>query len=1266
MVNIGFTVLPDKFVGQPAEWAVDIFRRLLWAEADRVGVGRHLVSVPDCINVGDGGVDAYVDDVEPLCDDVIPEGSSAFQIKSADLTPKACRQELHVGGDLEEPLKDELDLRLQQGAAYVLVLFADITDKQTRARREAIEDELEKSGFPDTHVRVYTANLLAGFTNRHPSLVAVLRPELPGCIPYDVWSNSRDVRQPVTFVADSSRQELVDRIVETLRDRSECPVIRLSGLPGVGKTRTVFEALKSDDLRHQVMYVRQATDIFRTQLDYTLVSDPNVSAILVADDCDLDQHRRLADMLVDQGFRLALITMSYEVGRVPLPTLELRAEALEQETIESILEREHPGLPFGVGRRLAEFAGGYPRIAVLLAEQVEESTSGTYLSVTDDRLMNRLVGGSSSIDSAEFTKTKTVLMGISLFEQIGVAGERHVESRWLADRLGVTSQEFERVVAQQRDRGIVQGEFYVSVTPFMLRVHLMDEWWRAHGFQTDIAFTEFVSSMPDDERSDMLNRFFQHLPYLSAEHHGSEFIRRMLASDGPMSVYDLVNTEIGSRLFLALAEAEPAQALKAAQRVIGNKSPMELLEFLNGRRNMVVALERMAVWNELFQPAARLLLALGESETESWANNASGVFADLFSAGTGPVAPTEARPSRRLSILSEAISSESPERRRLGIRACGAALRTGAFHRVVGVEYQGVRREPELWTPATYGELFDAYRSAWQLLTNSLGHLCGDELESAVDVLLSSVRGLTRFEALASMVVETMLDLASDSRVDRREVIARAIEVLHYEGAKLPVETRNAWGRLSEELSGDDFSSRMERYVAMELLVDMFDVDMFDTDGSHVDNVQPHIEELADQAIEAPSLLKAEVPWLVTKIAKAGGRFGYELGARDLEATVLWSIVDAQGSAMEDADLSFLGGYLRALAMREPDLWEGTMEALAQEVDKSSWVVELTWRSGVLTKEASQRVLNLIQLGVVNPEELRIFRYGGAVRSLSSDDFEVWLNVLLEVDDLSTASTALDLVDMYYPRSNVPIPKDIALRVLCHPSWFQANAGMGRPADQIYSWVSVAEDLCRNHPDAGVELARVMLMHLGKEGTIVGGFEREPRQVLDLAMRQRPGEIWQLASSMLGPPVDIRAYHIGAWLRGSEAFDEEGSSHILETVPTDLIWAWVDEDPTIKAPYLANFVPKEMRGPDDERSLARELLVRHGSDQRVREELRANFSTEGWVGPESQHLSAKRSWLLGLREQETEPNVLNWIDEYSAEIDRRAEFVREFEERRGR
>ncbi len=1258
MPSPGFTVEPNVFVNLGPDRAVSLFRQLLWAEAGRVEIGRHLVNVPDCINVGDGGVDAYIDDANPSDDDVIPDGSSVFQIKSSDLAPTACKRELHVASNLNAPLKEELDFRLQQGAAYVLVLMADITDQMIRARSDAIQEELAKFGYEGTPVRIYTANQLAGFTNRYPSLVASLRPEFSTCHPYERWGSWRDVRHPAVFVADYHRQDLLDQIALTLRERSRCPVLRLTGLPGVGKTRSSYEGLRPDDLRSQVLFVPQAADLIGSQLLHTLVNDPKTSAILVVDECGLEQHRALANALAEQGSRLALITMSYEVGRLPIPTIELNAEPLERETIEEILRQEYPGIPSEVTRRLSEFADGYPHIAVLLADQyVEEGNTGAYFSVSDDRLMHRLIGGSTSPDSYQFRITRAVLMGLSLFQRIGVAGIGESEGQWLAQQVGVSWQEFQEVVSKERGRGTVQGDHYVFVTPFMLRIHLLEEWWHVYGFKDETGLSEFVSGMPDAERANLLRRFFEHFPYVASASRGAEFVRKMLAEDGSLSNFELLNSELGGRFFLALTEADPVAALRAAQRAVGSKSREELLEFREGRRAMVEALKRMAVWKELFQEAALLLLALAESETESWANNASGEFVNLFSVGPGPLAPTEASPADRFPVLQGSLLSDSPERIKLGVQACERALSTGSFRRVIGAEYQGVRREPDLWRPVTYGEMFDAYRSTWGLMRESLSHLNDEERTHVVNVLLSSARGLTRLEPLADMVIETIRDLANDTDVDRRDLIGRTVEILRYEGRRMETETKGKWERLAEELSGDDFSSRMERYVAMELLEDEFD-----EEGQQVNQAQPHIMELASLAVETPLLLSAELNWLVTKRASSGHRFGYELGKRDLDKVFLKPILDAQTGAGDDADLSFIGSYFRALSEREPNKWESLLDTLAQCPSRAGWVVELTWRSGIVSQRASRRVLQLTQAGVTDPSALRMFRYGAAVRSLTPEDFSTWVDVLLEVDNLGAVSAALDLLVMY---GGYSVSEEPARRIVCHPSWFRPTVGRHRPSHDAFWWADVAEALCKNHPEVALEIANLMLEHAGEPGTIVEWLDDEPGRVLDTALRQKPWEVWQIASSLLDPPMDERAFVVGLWLKGSDMFGA-GGSHILQEVPQDLIWMWVEESPDSRAIRLAEFVPKLIGGPLDDPSLARELLVRYGHEPSVRGALRANFSTEGWTGPMSQHLLEKRSWLLNLRSQETDKKVLMWIDEYVAEIDRGVEYARQEEERAGR
>ena len=1260
MPGTGFTVLPGAFVNLSPSRAVELFRHLLWAEADRVGVGRHLIDVPDCINVGDGGVDAYIYNPAPYDDDVIPNGSSVFQVKSGDLGPAECRQELHVGDDLGQPIKPELSFRLERGAAYVIVLMVDIPDVAVRRRQEAIQSELGRCGHENNEVRVYTANQIAGFASRHPSLVTALRPELSTCSPYEIWAGSWDVQHPAHFVPDSERQSLLDLLAGALRGRNNCPIIRVMGLPGVGKTRTVFEALHPDDLRHQVLYVQNASDFVGSELSYALANDETASAIVVVDECDLEQHRRLAHELADRGPRLALITMYYETGNVPRPTSAINVSPLDKEKIEEVLKLEYPNLPPAAPGRLAEFADGYPYIAVLLASQyLEGPESETFLTVSDDLLMNRLIGGTASLDSAQFTTTKKVLMGLSLFQRIGVADAGSTEGQWLSQWIGVSWPDFQDAVARAKDRRIVQGDSYVFVTPFMLRIHLLEEWWRTRGFAYSTALDEFVDSMPPDLRTDLFRRFVEQLPYVSATNRGAEFARRMLGSAGALSNYELLNTELGSSLFLALTQADPTAALATAQRVIGVRSREELIEFRDGRRNMVEALLRMAVWKEFFQPAANLLLALAEAETESWANNATGVFADLFSTGTGPVASTEAPFAERLPVVEEALSSESPHRRQLGLQACGAALNTGPHFRMVGPEWQGNRREPDFWMPATYGEWFDAYRSAWSLIRHRLDGLESEEKQEAAKILLSNARGLSRIEPLSEMVVETLRELAADPEIDRAELTTTVVHILRYEGDGLGPETRESYERLELDLAGTDFNSRLDRYVAMYL-----DTDHIDADGNPVDTTQNQIQLLADAAVDAPDLLNAELHWLVTTKAKAGHNFGYELGLRDLSDTFLETVIDAQTSAGDDKDYSFIGGYLHALGARDPERSERLLDTFAKDPQRIDWVVELTWRTGSLTERRARRILDLTRSGVVAPASLRVFRFGAMIRSLSYHDFLAWIDVLLVDGDMGSVSTALDLLVAYYPDRDDYLPQEPAFGVLEHPAWFTTDADHRRPSHDAFWWSRMAASLCRSHPDKAVELARLLLEHLGDRGTIVEAYRGEPLQVLNTLMQQKPRLVWQIASALLGPPVDSRAFRIANWLQGNEAFGL-GGSHILEVVPYDAIWEWVDEDLASRPSYLATFVPKAMRGPGDQPCLAREVLVRYGQNHEVRDSLCANFSSEGWTGPESQHLASKLAWLQDLRGQETDPNVLIWIDEYSEETAARAEFARQEEERRG-
>ena len=146
----------------------------------------------------------------------------------------------------------------------------------------------------------------------------------------------------------------------------------------------------------------------------------------------------------------------------------------------------------------------------------------------------------------------------------------------------------------------------------------------------------------------------------------------------------------------------------------------------------------------------------------------------------------------------------------------------------------------------------------------------------------------------------------------------------------------------------------------------------------------------------------------------------------------------------------------------------------------------------------------------------------------------------METEDLGGVSTALDLLVMYggYNQSMEP-----ARRIICNSSWFTPSSETRFQSHHAYWWADVAKVLCNHHQDVALALAELMLKHAGEPTTIVELLNEETGRVLDVALRQNPWEAWKMASSMLGPPIDAKAFVIGHWLRGSHMFGTGGLAH---------------------------------------------------------------------------------------------------------------------------
>jgi len=1209
--------------------------------------------------VADGGLDAIIEDGKPSNEDIIPAGTVGFQVKSSDVSD--CEDEVTTGnGVLQKRIADVLDA----DGTYILVVFEQLAyanEKMGKNKLEKRKDEFEKVfskfDYQDAKVRIYDSNKLVGFFNRFPGMVASIR-GISHAIDYSHWG--REITNEIeTFVSDTARDEYRDTIRELLRTKTNgLPVVRVTGPSGVGKTRLVYETLGHDDLRNQVIFA-QADRFKRSDLADLLRLKDQWNAIIVLEDCDPDTHEELAEQFGPYD-RLSLITTSDNPTQVTADE-QFQLEPLATADIAQLLQDEFPNA--SETKRIARFSEGFPKIASLLAKNVSsENGSSENLLHVDEAPLERLIGG-REYNRDQLNEHKRVLEVFSLFERVGwrtANEELHDESEWVAEVAGFEGQDgmarFTDIVSAQKERGVLQGENYLSVTPLPLATHLMQSWLDKHGTGE---IEDLLASMPATRHmgvgdGDMRSRFGSRIPYMTASRVGQRWISDKLGPNGPYYENDgaAFNTEWGSKLFLRLAEASPSEAVRPLEVFVNERSVDQLREFSTGRRNVVHALERMTVWEESFSRAARILLALGEAENEDWGNNASGVFTELFSPAPGKVAPTEVSPMDRFPLLEEALHSDSTRRQKLGIDAIDAALETDHFVRNVGREYQGARPTPNLWHPDSHEDFVEYYRAVWNLLATSVDDVDEAVRDDAVDALVQNVRGVAKVNAdLSELIRDSLEDLINANSVDTQKVIRTVVNLIRYESDTLEGfgDQLEQWKALLARISDETYEGRVQRYVGLSLLADD-------------DIYEERLEELAKESLSHLDQFKAQLPWLVTvdPNARRARMFGKEIGNRDESNQVLNDIVDAFRDAGDQRDVNFLSGYLSALQKRDAAARQDVLAKVEADEDLHPYLANLARLSGMTTADA-ERLIDAIRDDKIEPTALRGLETGGASRRIDEPVFRELSSLLLN-QEIEAADVLLPIFHMYYvyPDEGPQLPHDITINLLTHPAFVEVRGQMATRQGLSHDWKDVAEEFLAQFPNESSRISEVIMDIIGRRRTALGS-SHAVKELLGNILKSKPEETWNIITNTL-TKRDERLVTLAIWLRG-DGPHSDGTP--IKNVPADWLWEWVEEDVDNHAPVAALLVPAELFHSNSEVCLAREILVRYGDRGQVRDALHKNDGPVAYVGLSSKHYDEIKERLVSFKNEETNPQVIRWVEDEIRQLEDEINASEQFEERIG-
>ena len=518
-------------------------------------------------------------------------------------------------------------------------------------------------------------------------------------------------------------------------------VIRVIGLSGLGKTRLVLEALLDNQDTSHKLYCDMANyeerEVFKT---IESLFDNYGKATIVLDNCPYCFLEKIYDMRYGKKATNPIIAI-YNDPNERIDTLRYQAYSLavSDEIVEDIIVKNADFFSSEDQKKIVEFSGGIPFIAELLLEGWRKTKE--IGDISNRTLVTKLLGAD------ERSENRLIAQSLSLFNSLGIEDDVRKEMVFVATNKSITSIEgddeikerkFDTLIRDYLGRKLLdrRGRF-VFIRPLPIAWYLMCEWLtdcskdRLRKVLEDIRTSEVSASLAP--------AFGAQFKDMSKNGKAVALLNEILRIGSPFSEAEVINTEVGSRLFRSFVEVVPQTVANCLYSALGNKKIIDLYGIVEGRRNLVWTIEKLCFDPITFQKGAKLMLRLGCAEIEDISNNATGQFVALF-----PIylPATAVSLKERITFLHREINNE--EQKELVLRAVNRALNTSSFIYFSGAEMQG-QRKLENYKPISRDEVKEYIRGCLDIIYNEIEQDTKYH-DYCIDILSKNFRALSAFD----------------------------------------------------------------------------------------------------------------------------------------------------------------------------------------------------------------------------------------------------------------------------------------------------------------------------------------------------------------------------------------------------------------------------------------------------------------------------------------------------------------------------------------
>ena len=623
-----------------------------------------------------------------------------------------------------------------------------------------------------------------------------------------------------------------------IRDNKEN--IRLIGLSGLGKTRIVFEAFKNSPENVNYLYC----DCYTNNDESSIIGAANKiyeeinDAIIVIDNCPRVLLEKLIFIKNNHQVSNPIIAIYHDVNETNIKdTNQIILPKKQMEVVEGIIDRYKSYYKPEQRERLIEFSGGIPLIAIRLCKSLQE---GNPIGVFNDKtLLSKLLG------TDENSTERKMLRSLSLFDFVGAFEEARIELSFVANNKDITPIEgstevimnnFDGLINKSIEREIMErnGRF-VAIRPKPIGLQLTSEWISDCSSERLLRVVKAIQE--SDCAKSLTESFSKHFKYMQHDEKAVNVLYTLLQSNSPFHNAEVINTELGSRLFRSFVEVNPVAVVDCLWSVFGGMATKQLQQIDEGRRNLVWTLEKLCFDIRTYEKGMKLMLMFGSAENETFGNNATNEFIRLFKIY---LPGTQASLSERLEIIKWGINQEPYKE--LTIKAVQSALETIHFTYMSGAENQGTR-QLEHYQPKTWGEIFDYWNNCINILFSEIER-DSKYSDECSNIFVDNIFGLCHFGA-ARIILPVVKKISNEKNNDWDDMLESLWRIKSQLLSKLELEWQNLLNEMIEVLTKKDIVSRFKNVESRNR--DIGEKVSFQT---RMENHQKQYESLAKEFVE--------------------------------------------------------------------------------------------------------------------------------------------------------------------------------------------------------------------------------------------------------------------------------------------------------------------------------------------------------------------------------------------------------------------------------